>query len=208
MKYTYIILIGLLIGCSDHDNSSVTDQTPGIVNDDEVNIDENKGFTDTLTLTPEERIIQIKSWYKEMMSLKTKSNECVTDTIITMEKAFEEMDEIEFEQVGRACNLENGFSYLEGEFYGYEWATTTTFYYKNNQLFFAYSRGGAEACAFEYRLYYDMNGEVLRITEKTNDCDGEIPNIFRDITGIEEGHNWIKTIEGDLSEIESILGGE
>ena len=38
-------------------------------------------------------------------------------------------------------------------------------------MFFAYEVSNAECCSDESRIYYAVNGTILKLLERTNDCE-------------------------------------
>ena len=208
MKYLNLLIIGVFISCSNNNDEVVKVESPQNVLSDPISKTDTEMNTDTLDLTKDERIAQIKLFYKECMSLVSNESDCRTDTLMRKEKPFPDMAEMEYKQIAKSCELPNSYSYLEGQFFGHEWANTSLFYYKGDDLFFAFSSGGAEGCGWEYRLYFNKEGEVIKVTEKSNECDGDYPTIDKNLTDLPEGDHIIGNLKGNLELIESILAKE
>ena len=124
------------------------------------------------TQTVEERINEIKELYAQIQSSSNKTNNCKNKAKTTIN--YDVVEEgIPFENKAKECQLEDGLMYQQIVLNGYEWSETASFYYKDGQRFFTYVSGGAEAYGYDYRVYYDRNGEVIRVLLAENDYDGE-----------------------------------
>lgn len=122
--------------------------------------------------TVDERILEIKELYAKIQSSPNQEKNCNSKTKTTIN--YDVIEEgIPFENKAKECLLENDFKYQQVEMNGYEWSETCTFYFKENKLFFTYFSGGAEACGYDYRVYYSPDGEVIRVLLAENDCDGQ-----------------------------------
>jgi hypothetical protein len=153
------------------------------------------------------RIQEIKTMYSEIVELQknTDQKQCKTGKKTTYESLESSTTGFPFEQTAEKCTLKNNYSIIKGNFKGYEWGNDIFFYYKNNNLFFVYSEGGAESCYSEYRIYYDIKGNVIKILEKSNDCSGETPVKNTDITEPEEQKRILLRVNEDLAAATEML---
>jgi hypothetical protein len=134
------------------------------------------------------RITEIKKMYVETNKLienKTNSN-CKSATKTEYEGFDENSEKFPFQQSAEKCILTNEYQTLSGIFNGYEWNCNLSIYQKNGKMFFALMSSGAEACSSEYRIYYDINENVIKVLAKQNDCDGNSPTINKEITDKKE----------------------
>ena len=122
--------------------------------------------------TVEERITEIKALYGKIQSSPNQQKNCTSKTKTTI--SYDIMEEgIPFTNTAKECLMENGFKYQQVEMNGYEWSETCNFYFKDNKRFFTYVSGGAEGYGYDYRVYYDREGEVIRVLLAENDYDGQ-----------------------------------
>lgn len=201
MKSRFIILpMLLLFGCNSTEN---TQQKPSSESSSEEAMKvEGSDVESQKEQTNDERILEIKKFYKEIESSEKKA--CNQKTMTSYD-SFDGEEQIAFENTAEICNLAIGFTRKSVELFGYEWAETCTFYYEGDNLFFAYLSGGAEACAYEYRVYYDRNGKVIRLLASENDCDGEEPGESVEVTDLKKSEDILSTVNYDLEQLESIL---
>lgn len=202
MKFTFGLIFFFLISCSSA-NDSITPNSASSEASEEAS---GPGIeqTEVAPQTIDERIAEIKEMYKAVQNTKEKK-ECKEAVKITMEGFDDESEQFPFENTASECNYATGYTVKEINLYGYEWAETTKFYYKNGILFFAFSEGGAEACIYEYRVYYDNAGEVIRVLVAENECTGDAPGESKDVTGQEAADQARFTVDYALQECESIL---
>lgn len=200
-KFIYLVGIVLMASCAQESNSEENRKDPAQETETSDSIPEEE-----MSMGPEERVETIKKWYTELISLQIKKSNCKTGKKISKEGFSNDTEQYEFVNSVKQCQLEKGYSFKEGEFNGYEWTKRITFYYKNDQLFFAFSRGGAEAYGYEYRTYYDSEGNIIKVLENTNDGDGDLPKNRREITDGEELTLHAIDVRKELAEINAILG--
>jgi hypothetical protein len=134
--------------------------------------------------------------YGEVMKLSSSniSKNCKQGKMTIYEGFDPSSEKMPFEQTAEFCNISKDYVTYNGNFSGYEWISNKTYYLKNNKLFFVFISSGAEACAHEYRIYYDMNENIIQILKKTNDCDGSSPITSSEIKDKAE----IKIIKEDI----------
>ncbi len=142
------------------------------------------------------RIAEIKKMYGEIVKLSSSniSKKCKQGKMTIYEGFDPSSEKMPFEQTAEFCNISKDYVTYNGNFSGYEWISNKTYYLKNNKLFFVFISSGAEACAHEYRIYYDMNENIIQILKKTNDCDGSSPITSSEIKDKAE----IKIIKEDI----------
>jgi len=210
IKNTWILLfIAALFGACGENQSSGTDSSKELINDSTMVADDTDEVEVDAVQTNEERILDIKKWYKDIRSIEKKgsSTGCESKISITYD-GFHSDDEYPFENEGKHCDFGNGYTVLFGEFLGYEWAEYATYYYKDDVLFFAFIESGAEACFEEHRLYYGSDGKVIQYIEKVNDCDGENPTITNDLTDSDGLNDMVNYVNEKRTRIEKILADE
>jgi hypothetical protein len=208
MKLTQSVLLitaFIFASCSGHESPQVNDQkrsNPVASQDATV-----KDSTEVEVIqTQEERIQDIKKWYKQITTIEKKENSSLCESAIKITyDGFNSDDEYPFENEASYCSYENGLSVRKGNFYGYEWAEYASFYYKDGVLFFAFIESGSEACFEEHRLYFDSEGQTIKYLEKVNDCDGEAPSISVEHTEDKNIKDMTGYANDKLSEIKSIL---
>lgn len=120
----------------------------------------------------EDRIAEIKDLYASIQKADKSKQKCSSWKSITKDGLDMNM-QFPFENTAEECTLPGGLRYQTLERNGYEWSETSHFYYKDDALFFVFIDGGAEACGYQYRIYYDMEGEIIRVLSSENDCDGD-----------------------------------
>lgn len=155
------------------------------------------------------RIQTIKTMYSDIVELE-KSIDTVKQCKTGKKTNYEgfgnsDSEKYPFEQTAMKCTFTNGYSTLTGNFSGYEWGAKTIFYYKNDALFFVFSDQGAESCIFEYRIYYDTAGKVIKMLEKSNDCGGEVPTKNVEVKDAVEQKRILENIAKDRTEILEML---
>ena len=151
--------------------------------------------------TKEERVKEIKAMYADVMKLEKSEGfkNCNKKT------EFETEQNTEFQQKAMKCNYSNNYSIAVGEFSGWEWDAKTIFYYKNKKLFFVFVKQNAEACATEFRVYYDNSETPIKYLEKTNDCSGDDPSKQTEVKDQSRKNEISKLLKDDLAKINRIL---
>ena len=147
-----------------------------------------------------DRIIEIKELYSEIQRAPNKEHNCISAS----ETRNDELREYSFENTAKECQLADEFMYQQVNLIGYEWGETTTFYYKEDQCFFVYLTGGAEACGYEYRVYYDRTGEVIRVLLAEN-CDGGDVGSSDEVTDEKRKKEILSSIANSEKELRTIL---
>ena len=153
--------------------------------------------------TVKERILEIKSLYKEIQGYKGEKS-CRKATKTTYD-GLGEGDGFPFENEAKECKTETGFLVKEVTLNGYEWSEHTSFFYKDDILFFVFSQGGAEACAYEYRVYYSGGNDVIRVLSAENDCDGDDVRSSEDVTEGNKRSEVLNSVGYALEQFTSIL---
>ena len=143
----------------------------------------NSIFTPSYSQNNSSRIAEIKKMYGEIIKLSNSniSKKCKQGKMTNYEGYAPSSKKMPFEQTAELCHISKDYTTYNGNFSGYEWISNKTYYLKNNKLFFVFISSGAEACSHEYRVYYDMNENIIQILKKTNECDGSVPSITSEI---------------------------
>ena len=119
-----------------------------------------------------DRISTIKSMYSEANRLETsQGGVCDETSEVVSDDPWGTGELVEFTNTYKRCDLGNGYVVFHAEEFGYEASYQIHFYLKDNQLFFAYEVANAECCSDESRVYYAVNGTILKLLERTNDCE-------------------------------------
>ncbi len=115
--------------------------------------------------------------YGEVIKLSNSntSKQCKKGKMTNYEGFDQSSEKMSFEQTAELCQISKDYITYNGSFCGYEWRSNKIYYLKNNKLFFVFITSEAEACIEEYRVYYDINGNIIKILKKSNDCDGNPP---------------------------------
>ena len=153
------------------------------------------------------RILDIKKMYGEVNKLSNAntSKQCKTGTNTSYEGFDENSEQVPFEQTAELCHISKEYSTYRAKFCGYEWASETIFYLKNNKIFFVFQSTGAESCSDEYRAYYDINGKIIKILNKSNECNGDTPSISSEIKDKEEMKRIQIDINSDFSKVVEMI---
>jgi hypothetical protein len=80
-----------------------------------------------------------------------------------------------FDQTATFCKISKEYSTYHAAFLGHEWSSDVAFYLKDSKVFFVLMKSGAEATYDEYRIYYDINKNVIKILNTSNGGDANIP---------------------------------
>lgn len=120
----------------------------------------------------EARIAEIKALYTKIQKADKSTQKCTLKKSTTMDGLDKDM-QFPFENSAEECTLSDGLKYRTLELNGYEFSEECRFYYADNTVFFVLLEGGAEACAFVYRIYYDKKGKVIRVLSAENGCTGD-----------------------------------
>lgn len=197
----------LITACSEttSDNSEIVDAVKGQL---EAPSSEEEQTAPNETVespqTVEERIQEIKKLYANIQRSPNQDQDCTTKSKTTIN--YDVIEEgIPFENKAKECQLEDDLMYQQVTLNGYEWSETTSFYYHDGKRFFAYTSGGAEACGYDYRVYYDRDGEIIRVLLAENDCDGQEVSAPFEVT--EEGRRdeILKSVEYAEKELNALL---
>ena len=159
---------------------------------------------DKPTQSVEDRILEIKDLYTKLQALSGEELDCKTANKTTYDGLSEE-HKYPFENRAEDCRLKDDFRYKLVELNGYEWNETTTFYYKNEQLFFTFLRGQGEACSYEYRVYYAKDASVIRVLLTENDCNAEDPPPSTEVKDEQKREQILKAVRNAEQELLSIL---
>lgn len=144
--------------------------------------------------TVEERIAEIKELYAQIQKADKKLQKCTRNSLTTYDGLMES-EQYPFENMVEECTLPMGLKYRTLIVNGYESSVTAHYYFKDGHLFFIFVDGGAEACAFQYRLYYDRNGELIRILSAENDCDGDAPGQQQEVKSSQKREEILSTLD-------------
>ncbi len=150
----------------------------------------------------DDRILEIKALYAKLQGSPDQNKNCTSNTKMSYDGME---DQYPFENTAKECQLENNFMYQQVYLNGYEWGETCTFYYKEDKRFFTYLTGGAEACGYDYRVYYNREGEVIRVLLAENDCDGEKVSNSIEVTDEKRKQEILSSIAHSEKELNSIL---
>lgn len=127
------------------------------------------------TLTPEKRLLQIKSDYTTLQKLADKPIHCDGKKVNTQETILEGYPKGTYGQSLKKCTLNDGFAYTESRFLKHEWMGNFNFYEKDQKLFFALVTVYSEVCKSVYRIYYDEDLRAFKILANTNSCEDTAP---------------------------------
>lgn len=190
----------IVLGCNESTDTAYQNSSEEVSSEAS---EDKKGVEVDVEQTNEERIAQIKQFYKDVEASEKKA--CKTESRISYD-SFDGEEQIPFEDFAEQCNYAIGFTRKSVELHGYEWADQATFYYEGDDLFFVYMSGGAEACAYEYRVYYDKRENPILVLSSENDCDGEDPGNSIEVKDEQKKEEIIETITYTLRQLNSILG--
>lgn len=153
------------------------------------------------------RVQEIKTMYSELTELQKAIDhkQCKKGKKTTYESFDSNSEKYPFEQTAEKCTLTKSYSILTGNFSGYEWSDKTIFYYKNNELFFVYAEQAAESCYSEYSIYYNTKGGIIKVLEKSNDCNGELPTKNVELTDAAAQKHILDRVNEDLNEVMEML---
>jgi hypothetical protein len=151
---------------------------------------------------------EIKKMYLEAIDLSKKNKECFSGKKIEYEGFDDNSEKFPFEQTVEKCKLQNNYVTITADLKGYEWSSKVNYYYKNNKLFFVLVSNGAEACIVEYRIYLDENEKIIKLIEKSNDCEGGELNNNSEITDASEIDETNQLIEQSKNKIDEILNNK
>ena len=116
------------------------------------------------------RILEIKKMYGDIIKLSAEitTKQCKSSKVINYESFDENSEKMPFEQLAEFCIISKDYNTYKANFCGYEWSNETSYYLNDNKIFFVFITSNAEACNNEYRIYYDINGKVIKILNKVN----------------------------------------
>ena len=154
--------------------------------------------------TTQERIQEIKALYAQIQASPNVNKDCVNKSKTTLN--YDIMEEgFPMTNKAKSCQLEEGLKYEQVELNGYEWGETTSFYYKDGKRFFAFTKGGAEGCGYEYRVYYNEKGDNIRMLSARNECDGQEVSAPTEVQKAAEKAEVLNTIENAEEELKALL---
>ena len=167
----------------------------------------NTAFTNCFSQENSARILEIKKMYGEVIKLSSSitSKNCKTGKVTNYEGFDESSEKMPFEQTAEYCNVSVDYTTYKAKFCGYEWSNETIFYLKGNKVFFVFMSSSSEACTNEYRIYYDLNGNVIKILNKSNDCNGDKPVKSSEIADKVEMKNIIDGVNTDFAKVLQML---
>ena len=154
------------------------------------------------------RIAEIKKMYAEVNELSLKKKDCISGKKTEFDSFDEAGEKIPFDQNAEKCKLGNNYVTISASLNGYEWNSNVSYYYKNDKLFFVFISNGAEACMVEYRIYLDENQKIIKLLEKSNDCDGGDLKNNNEITDTKEFEETMQLIEQNKIKIDEILSSK
>lgn len=205
----FLLTAGLLFACqsstSDEDaketnTQETTDESASIENDASSAEEDETPQAQTVA----ERIAEIKALYAKIQSSANQTNACThkSKTVINydiIEEGFPMTNK------AKSCQLEEDLSYEQVELNGYEWGETTSFYYHEGKRFFVFTNGGAEGCGYEYRVYYNPDGEIIRMLMSQNECDGREVSAPFEVTKEDQKEEIIRSITYAEKELKELL---
>lgn len=148
------------------------------------------------------RISEIKKMYAEIVQLeKAQHPLCKTGIDTTYESFDNESEKYPFIQRAQYCNYSGNYQTASGYFTGYEWTRNIFAYLKNKAVFFIFIEGADAGCLVEYRIYYDINGKVIKVLLKENDCDGDDPYKSSVIQSVSLINSIVERINNDYNSI-------
>ena len=123
------------------------------------------------------RILEIKKMYGEVIKLSNTntSKQCKKGKTINYEGFDQSSKKMPFEQTAELCHISKEYTTYNAKFSGYEWESDEIYYLKDNKIFFVFMVTGSASCSNEYRVYYDANENIIKILNKSNDCNGGSP---------------------------------
>ena len=195
----------LIYSCEDSARKEIEETLALDADSEPVNTDvtkEEKAEVVEVEQSVDDRILEIKALYAKIQGSADKNKNCKSGT----KTSYDGMeDQYPFENTAKECQLDGDFMYQQVSLSGYEWGETCTFYYKDNKRFFTYLTGGAEACGYDYRVYYNKEGEVIRVLLAENDCDGEEVSSSIEVTDEKRKQEIIGSIAHSEKELNAIL---
>jgi hypothetical protein len=144
--------------------------------------------------TDDQRIAEIKTLYAQIQNADKKQQKCTRHSLTTYDGLMES-EQYPFENTVEECRLPKGLKYRTLTVNGYESSITAHYYFQDGHLFFIFVDGGAEACAFQYRLYYDRKGALIRILSAENDCDGDAPGKQQEVKNPQKREEILSTLD-------------
>ncbi len=116
--------------------------------------------------------------YAEVIKL-SKSNiskQCKKGKMTSYEGVFEdgtiEHARSRVEQTAERCHISKDYTTYNAKFSGHEWESDEIYYLKNNKIFFVFISTMDESWEYVYRVYYDLNENIIKILMKSNDGGG------------------------------------
>ena len=142
----------------------------------------------------EDRIIEIREFYSKIEIARSKEYNCFSATkgegqVWTAEE----------------CKWADGFKFQSYENKGPGFRFRTSFYYKGDQLFFVFKQIGDEEAYRETRVYYDREGEVIRMLEKYEDQSMEDGPESKEFTDESVKQRKLSSIADDLKKLNTLL---
>jgi len=157
--------------------------------------------------TVDERILEIKDFYSKIQASPNQNKNCINKSKTTYEGfgGDDDDEKYPFENKAKECQLEDGLMFQRVDLGGYEWGETCNFYYKDGKCFFVFISGGAEAYGYEYRVYYNREGDVIRVLLAENDFDGEEVSASIEVTDNKKKKEILDAVAYAEKEVKSIL---
>ncbi|NVK66717.1 MAG: hypothetical protein HWE22_19145 [Flavobacteriales bacterium] len=206
----FLFAITLIAGCQDAVDDTIEEVKEDIkeeLSDEIEDLDLSPENVREGSQTVGERIDEIKQLYAQIQASPNQNKNCInkSKTVINydiMEEGFPMTNK------AKSCQLEDDLKYEQIELNGYEWGETTSFYYHEGKRFFVYTSGGAEGCGYEYRIYYNTDGEIIRMLEARNDCDGKEVSASVEVQKEGQKEEILNTIEHAEKELKELLAGK
>lgn len=119
----------------------------------------------------EARILEIRKMFAEVNALhkQTSSSNCARGTR-GRESDINPEGTRTFQKATR-CSYAKGYSKVVFNLSGWEYSTSYEYYFKNGRIFFIYGVENGLCSTSEYRFYYTEAGSLIKILDKTNNCD-------------------------------------
>lgn len=148
----------------------------------------------------ETKLIEIE----EQLGSVSRSN-CQNGELTETQVISVDLPSREFVQTAKYCKLEKGYSAYTANFEGHEWAEKSTYYLKDNQLFFAEIIGAAESCEYVHSVHFDSQGNVSKIQVQTNDCEVEADTIEYEVDDADEKNMIMNNVNSTLAKIKKMF---
>jgi hypothetical protein len=136
----------------------------------------NLGFISCYAQDNSSKIQDIKKMYAEIIQLSNtnSSKQCKTGKMIEYDYT-NNSERYPFEQTATFCQVSKEYATYHAKFLGHEWNMDIAFYLKDKKVFFVLMTSGSEASSNEYRIYYDVKENVIKILNTSNEGDDAMP---------------------------------